>query len=84
MNKKVVIFYNQVSENAKDDELDILDQVEVVNIALSELGYEIYKVALSLDLNAAVDKIKQINPYFVFNLVESINNSGELLYFALD
>jgi len=82
MNKKVVIFYNQVSENAKDDELDILDQVEVVNTALIELGYEIYKVALSLDLNTAVDKIKQINPYFVFNLVESINNSGELLYFA--
>jgi D-alanine-D-alanine ligase len=82
INNKVVIFFNKVSENAKDDELDILEQVKIVNSALIELGYETFEVALSLDLNSAINQINEINPHFVFNLVESINNTGELLYFA--
>jgi D-alanine-D-alanine ligase len=82
MNKRVVIFYNRVSENAKDDELDILEQVKIVKSSLLALGYKTSEVTLSLDLNSAAEQIKKIDPCFVFNLVESINNTGELLYFA--
>jgi len=44
--------------------------------------FEIHEVTLSLDLESAVREIKLFDPYLVFNLVESINNSGELLYIA--
>lgn len=81
-NKRVIILYNEITKNASSDELDILDQVKVVSDALVELGYEVTELTLSLNMKKAVAEIKKIKPYFVFNLVESLQNSGELLYFA--
>lgn len=82
MTEKVVVLHNKISENPTTDELDVLDQVKDVNDALIKLGYETAIVPFSFDLNQAVTDIKSQNPKFVFNLVEGIDNDGQLITIA--
>jgi len=84
MNKinKVAIVYNEPSPNAGPDELDILDQVKLVEDTLTELGYNICKITVNLNLNQLKSDLLFHKPDLIFNLVESINNCGEFLYFA--
>ena len=80
--KKIVILFNELSENAKQDELDILDQVELAENSLLELGYETSRMTLGFDIPQFLKEIQIEKPDMVFNLVESIQNHGEQLYFA--
>lgn len=82
MADKVVILHNKISDTPTTDELDVLDQVKDVNEALIQLGYETAIVPFSFDLNEAISKIKAENPKFVFNLVEGIDNDGQLITIA--
>lgn len=82
MTDKVVILHNKISDSPTTDELDVLDQVKDVNEALVKLGYETAIVDFSFDLNEAISKIKAENPKFVFNLVEGIDNDGQLITIA--
>lgn len=79
---KVVVLHNQISDNPTTDELDVLDQVKDVNDALMKLGYETVIVPFSFDINKAIEEIKSHNPKFVFNLVEGIDNDGQLITIA--
>lgn len=80
INNKVIILYNKLSEKPLADELDVLTQVNLVADTLKELGYVISEVPFSFNINEAIKQIKEIDPCFVFNLVESIDNKGELCY----
>ncbi len=82
MKKRIVILFNEVSVNARKDEMDVLDQVRFVDAALKELGYETFPVRFSLKIDKVVEEIRGIKPILVFNLVESVQNHGELIYFA--
>ena len=82
MNNKVVVLHNKISNNPTIDELDVLDQVKVVNEALIKLGYQTAIIPFSFDLNQAITDIKAENPKFVFNLVEGIDNDGQLITIA--
>lgn len=84
MNKieKIAIVYNEVQQNAGPDELDILDQVKLAENSLHELGYKTCKITVNLDLSQLKKSLLEEKPDLIFNLVESINNHGELLYFA--
>lgn len=79
---KIAIAYNKVAPDAKADELDILDQVKLVQECLNELGYESYTVTIDFNINQFIRELRESKPDLVFNLVESIQNHGELLYFA--
>lgn len=79
-NNKVVILFNKLSENPQPDELDVLIQVNLVAETLKELGYITSEVQFSFKIDEAIHQIKEIDPAFVFNLVESIDNKGELCY----
>jgi len=79
---RITILYNAVSDNGPADELDVLNQRDVVARALSALGHQTDSIPLSLDLAAAAADLKQKNPTLVFNLVESVDKSGRLIYFA--
>ena len=79
---KVVVLHNKISDNPTTDELDVLDQVKDVNEALTQLGYITAIVPFSFDLNKAIEDIKKENPQFVFNLVEGIDNDGQLITIA--
>jgi len=82
VNRRVVIVYNQLSENPTPDEQDVLDQVKLVKDTLIELNYEPSELPIGFDISHALDALKKIKPYFVYNLFESIENKSEFLYFA--
>lgn len=80
--KKCVILYNKPGQNASADELDVLDQVNVVEISLSQLGIAVSRIGITEDFMNEINSLLSEKPDFVFNLVESINNKGELCYFV--
>lgn len=82
MNKKVVILFNKVSANALTDELDVLNQVQSVEESLKNLGYESERLSFSFQIDKVIANLKKLNPLFVFNLVESVDNKGELCHVA--
>ncbi len=81
-NKKVVILYNQLAADAPKDEQDVLVQVEVVSRALAQLGYQPCELGFSLSIKETIKALKEIKPVFVFNLTESVEGDGRLIYLA--
>src|SRR5664280_125427 len=82
--KRCCIIFNQPRENALPDELDVLDQVEWIEKNMLELGIATYRKGITADFMNEVAAIatNRKDFDFVFNLVESINNKGELCYFV--
>ncbi|OFY63507.1 MAG: hypothetical protein A2V64_08880 [Bacteroidetes bacterium RBG_13_43_22] len=78
---KCCILYNQPRENALPDELDVMNQVKYIESNLQILGVETYRKGITLDFMNEVAALAENKPDFVFNLVESIDNKGELCYF---
>lgn len=81
MKHNCCIIYNQPGENALPDELDVLDQVNFVDANLQKLGIKTSRRGITANFMAEIDDLTEENHEFVFNLVESINNKGELCYF---
>ena len=79
--KRCCILFNQPRENALQDELDVLDQVDFIEKNLKTLGIETFRKGITDDFMNEAAALASNNPDFVFNLVESINNRGELCYF---
>ncbi len=80
--KRCCILFNQPREGAQPDELDVIDQVEYVEENLKELGIESYRKGITAAFMSEIAGLAEEKPDFVFNLVESINNKGELCYFV--
>ncbi len=80
--RKCCIIYNQPREDALPDELDVLDQVDYIETNLKKLGIETCRKGITTDFMEEVADLAAEKPEFVFNLVESINNKGELCYFV--
>lgn len=74
--------YNRPADDAGPDELDILDQVRLVEEQLAVIGIDTFRKALGRNIFDEIEEVKTARPDFVFNLVESINNKGRLIYFA--
>jgi D-alanine-D-alanine ligase len=79
--KKCCIIYNEPGENALADELDVLDQVDHIETHLRELGIDVSRKGITTDFMSEISALAEDRPDFIFNLVESINNKGELNYF---
>ena len=79
--RKCCILFNQPGESALADELDVLDQVEFIEKHLIELGIDVYRKGVTTSFMEEVANLSKDKPDFVFNLVESIDNKGELSYF---
>lgn len=80
--KKCCILFNQPLAGALADELDVLEQVEYIGENLEKLGILVYTRGITSNFMNEVAEIAADKPDFVFNLVESINNKGELCYFV--
>jgi D-alanine-D-alanine ligase len=76
------IIYNEPGEGALADELDVLDQVAHIEKHLVDLGISVYRKGITVGFMSEVAELANEKPDFVFNLVESINNKGELIYFV--
>ncbi len=79
--KRCCILFNQPNDNALQDELDVLDQVNFIEKNLNLLGIETFRKGITNDFMKEVTALAADKPDFVFNLVESIDNKGELCYF---
>ena len=79
--KRCCILFNQPGNDASADELDVLDQVEFIQKNLNLIGIETSGMGITNDFMNEMKMLAADKPDFVFNLVESINNRGELCYF---
>jgi D-alanine-D-alanine ligase len=80
--RRCCIIYNEPRQGALADELDVLDQVDHIEKHLVELGISVYRKGITEKFMSEVEELLKEKPDFVFNLVESINNKGELIYFV--
>lgn len=80
--EKCCIIFNQPRDGALPDELDVLDQVEYIEENLNKIGISTYRKGITSDFMNEISSLASEKPDFVFNLVESINNKGELCYFV--
>jgi D-alanine-D-alanine ligase len=80
--RRCCIIYNEPGEGALADELDVLDQVAHIEKHLIDLGISVYRKGITEKFMSEIAALSNEKPDFVFNLVESINNKGELIYFV--
>ncbi|MCB8994287.1 MAG: ATP-grasp domain-containing protein [Bacteroidales bacterium] len=80
--KKILILINKISENPTEDEMDVLSQAEEVESALKNLGYNTAREFMDLNLENTRQNILNHCPEIVFNLVETIDNKGDLIFLA--
>ena len=76
------MLHDLVGALADPDHADVLVQAQVVSEALAGLGYDPIEMDFSLDLKKFTKTLKDLNPLFVFNLVESAEQQGRLIYLA--
>lgn len=76
---KVLIIHNDVSDESPADARDILDQIRCVSDALCKEGYQTGMLTIDLDLDTAKKRLQAEKPAVVFNLVEAIDDSGQLV-----
>ncbi len=80
--QKAIILYNELSENPSLDEADVLDQVNIIAENLEKLGISYSTLTFSLNLQKVEEELLKLKPDFVFNLVEGVNNKGDLIFLA--
>jgi D-alanine-D-alanine ligase len=80
--KKCCIIYNEPMAGALEDELEVLDQVVYIEENLKNLGISVYRKGITAGFMKEIELLAAEKPDFVYNLVESINNKGELNYFV--
>jgi D-alanine-D-alanine ligase len=74
------IVFGYVPPDAREDEKDVLVEVKSVARALKNLGYQPVRFPATLDISHLLDRIKQVKPAFLFNLVESLHGYDRLSY----
>lgn len=82
MKKTVLILYNKLSKSPKDDETDVIEQVNLVTSALLNLKYEVKYLQMDLNLKTAINQVQRIKPDIIFNLAETLGNKGEFTFLA--
>jgi D-alanine-D-alanine ligase len=78
--RSVAILLDDLGRDAGADAADTILQAETVAAALADLGFACIQLPVSLDLESARRQLRQIDPSFVFNLVESLAGTGRLLH----
>lgn len=76
---RVLVLHNAVTAESPADARDILEQLDCVGRALTELGHPTDTLAVDLDLPALKSGLGARRPDLVFNLVEAIEDSGQLV-----
>ena len=80
--KKAIVLINALSEQATEDELDVLDQASLIEETLELLGYESERLFMDFDLKKIHDQIVNANPDLVINLVESLEQDARLIHWS--
>ncbi|MBN2616338.1 MAG: ATP-grasp domain-containing protein [Bacteroidales bacterium] len=80
--KKAIVLINQLSEHPTEDELDVLDQACIIEESLEHLGYQSERMFMTLNIHSVAQQLKQKEPEFVVNLVESLEQDARLIHWA--
>lgn len=78
----VLIMHNSVTHESTADARDILEQVDSVQTALQSRNYRTATLAIDLRLDAVKSRLREESPDVVFNLVEAIDDCGQLVPIA--
>ncbi len=81
MKKRCLIVYNEPAPDALPDELDVIDQVNFIGATLQTIGYDVQRKGLTDDFMHEIARIADERYEFIFNLVESVGQKAEILYF---
>ncbi|MEI6765217.1 MAG: ATP-grasp domain-containing protein [Bacteroidota bacterium] len=84
MNNKVIIFHSEIPPDAPADELDVLDEAEFFRKELVLLGYYPVVMPFTFNMNDSISLVKEMQPDFVVNLVETAGGTGRLVHLAPD
>jgi D-alanine-D-alanine ligase len=76
----VAILHTAVNAEASLEDQDVLVQAETVSAALRQLGHDCVTFGCGLDLAATRDRLRELRPDAVFNLVESIEGDDALAH----
>jgi D-alanine-D-alanine ligase len=79
---RIVIAHNDAGDASSPDERDVLLQVQAITAALGALGHQAEHLACTLDLARFYNELEALHPDLVFNLVESLEGTGQLIHFA--
>jgi D-alanine-D-alanine ligase len=79
---RVVVLYNEPSQDAAVDARDVLVQVQAVGHSLRALDHQPVEVAATLDLAAVKGRLEEHKPDLVFNLVESLGGTDRMMVLA--
>lgn len=82
MSGTAVIWFNRPSCSAPLDSVDVLAQVGSIRDALGTLGYRTHEIPFTLDFEALRTQLRSLQPDFVVNLVESVEEDGSLIHLA--
>ena len=80
--RSVLIMHNSVTHESTADARDILEQVDSVRTALQSRSYRTATLAIDLRLDAVKSRLREESPDVVFNLVEAIDDCGQLVPIA--
>ena len=79
---KVAIVHDRITDDARIDERDVLDQAEIVRELLGELGHTSVRLEASADLDALGRRLRAEAPELVVNLVESLDGIAERIHWV--
>jgi D-alanine-D-alanine ligase len=79
---KAAILHAAIPPSAAADEQDTLLQVAAIAASLDRLGWQAVAVPVTLDLAALARRLRALKPDFAFNLVESLDGTGQLIHLA--
>ena len=80
--KKAGLLFGRLPPHAPSDEVDGMVEAATVGRALNELGYQVVRVPVTLDLRRAGRLLRRLSPQLVFNLVESLEGQDRLASLA--
>jgi D-alanine-D-alanine ligase len=81
MNRALII-HSPLEDNAPADELDVLQQVDFFRKGLQELGFSVGVIPFPYDIKHLETVLRDTNPDFVVNLVETLFADGRLVHSA--
>jgi len=77
---RIAVVHNEVGENSRKDEQDVLIQTRAISKALEVLGHKVRQFPCGLDLSKIKRELEGLRPDLVFNLVESLGGEDRLIY----
>jgi D-alanine-D-alanine ligase len=78
--RDAVIWFNVPA--ARLDSADVLNQVRSIGAALTRMGYRTHEIPFSLDVDSLRENLRRLEPAFVVNLVEEVEEDGSLIHLA--